>query len=139
MHKLIASIATCLFLLSSPLFARGDEADTELGYSVLYSDAEGVTHFRDEYLPWKKSSSGSATTPLEDAEQIGFVRAPAGIRSDWHPAPRKQFVLVLKGVMEVEAGDGERRKFTSGRVLVVADTEGRGHRTNILGDLRGFG
>jgi len=127
-------MATCLFLLSSPLFAQGDE----LEYSVLYSDAEGVTHFRDEYLPWKKSSSGSARTPFEDAERIGFVRTPAGIRSDWHPAPRKQFVLVLEGVMEVEAGDGEMRQFTSGRVLLVTDTEGRGHRTNILGDQQVF-
>ena len=30
--------------------------------------------------------------------------------------------------MEVEAGDGEMRQFTSGRVLLVTDTEGRGHR-----------
>ncbi len=109
-------------------------AEHSLLYSVLYSDTEDVTHFRDEYMPWNKRSSGNAVTPFRDAQQIGFLRLHENLKADWHPAPRKQFVMVLKGVMEVEAGDGERRTFTPGSVLLVTDTECRGHCTRTLGN-----
>jgi hypothetical protein len=41
--------------------------------------------------------------------------------------------MVLSGKLEVEAGDGERREFTPGTVLLVTDVDGRGHKTNALG------
>ena len=115
-------------------FVQKNETHEKFGYSLLYSDAQDVTHFRDEYLPWNVKNNGNATTARFDAKQIGFLRLRANLRTDWHPAPRKQFVMVLKGIMEVEAGDGERRIFKPGSVLLVTDTEGRGHRTNTLGD-----
>ena len=42
--------------------------------------------------------------------------------------------MMLEGVMEVEAGDGKRREFRAGTVLLVTNTQGRGHRTNVLGN-----
>ena len=109
--------------------------DQKLRYSILSSDSQGRTQFRDEYLPWQSGASPQAlVTPFLDAAQIGFLRLRPGYRSDWHPAPRKQFVMVLEGVMEVEAGDGKRHEFRAGSVLLVTDTQGRGHRTNVLGD-----
>ena len=68
------------------------------------------------------------------ARQIGFLRLSGSYRSDWHTAPRKQYVLVLEGILEVEAGSGEKRSFCPGSVLLVTDTSGRGHRTNVLSD-----
>ena len=41
--------------------------------------------------------------------------------------------MVLRGVGEVEVGDGQRRRFGPGSVLLVTDIEGRGHRTKVLG------
>ena len=41
--------------------------------------------------------------------------------------------MVLSGLAEVEVGDGERRTFGPGNVLLVTDTEGRGHLTNVIG------
>ena len=69
-----------------------------------------------------------------DASKIGFLRSPKGLKSGLHPAPAKQFVMVLTGLMEVESGDGERRQFLPGSVLLVTDTQGSGHRTSVLGD-----
>ena len=46
------------------------------------------------------------------------------IAHDWHPAPARQFVLLLKGELEVEAGDGERRRFNEGSIVFVEDTKG---------------
>jgi len=119
-------------------------------YSVVYSDANGVTHFRNERLAWQaivrenriesgdaRQSSGTVqnfNTPYLNAERIGFVRIAQGRRSDWHPAPSKRFVMVLSGMLEIEVGDGERRNFGPGNVLLVTDAEGRGHLTNVIGN-----
>lgn len=113
-------------------FDQKNEVYDRLRYSVLYSDADDVTHFRDEYMSWNKRSSGNSVIPLQDANQIGFLSLHKNLRTDWHPAPRKQFVMVLKGILEVQAGDGERRTFTPGSVLLVTDTDCRGHRTSTL-------
>ena len=117
-------------------------ADQGVAVSVLYTDsAKDVTHFRTDMLEWSgdPSSAGASvpattTTKLFPATQIGYVRIPTGYHADWHPAPRKQYVMVLRGKMEVEAGDGEKREFTPGSVLLVTDVSGRGHKTNALGD-----
>ncbi len=115
--------------------AAAPQSTQTLQYSVVFSDTQDVTHFRDEQVPWQAAQSGGSAlvTPLLDAEKIGFVRLPRGYRSDWHPAPSKRFVMVLTGVGEVEVGDGQRRTFGPGSVLLVTDTTGRGHRTNVLG------
>ena len=50
---------------------------------------------------------------------------------DWHPAPRRQFIVLLDGEIEIEVSSGEPRKriFHGGDVLLMEDTAGRGHRT----------
>ena len=73
-------------------------------------------------------------TSYVNAEKIGFLRIPRGAKSDWHPAPSKRFVMVLSGLLEVAVGDGERRTFEPGNVLLVTDAQGRGHLTNVLGN-----
>jgi quercetin dioxygenase-like cupin family protein len=111
----------------------------QLKYSVIYIGSDANTHFKDDHLPWQTLPDASSAsikfkfTPMQKAEEIGFLHLPAGYSSDWHPAPAKQFVMVLTGIMEVEAGDGEKRTFTPGSVLLVTDVEGKGHRTNVLG------
>lgn len=114
----------------------------QLRYAVVYSDSAGVTHFRDEQLSWQKTQGRGNlpvfATPFLDAQKIGFLRLPRGYRQDWHPAPSKRFVMVLSGVGEIEVGDGERRKFGAGSVVLVTDTQGRGHRTRVLGNREHF-
>lgn len=111
------------------------QGQQQLKYSVLFPDPQQVTHFRDEYLSWRTGSDPKTlTTPFEEAQKIGFSRLLKGFKSDWHPAPLRQFVMVLSGLMEVEAGDGTRRQFAPGSVLLVTDTQGRGHRTYTVGN-----
>ena len=117
-------------------------------YSIVYSDANGVTHFRTERLAWEAvaveqkdgapQSLQNFVTPYVNAEKMGFVRVARGLRTDWHPAPSKRFVMVLSGLLEIEVGDGERRNFGPGNVLLVTDAEGRGHLTNVIGNEDAF-
>jgi quercetin dioxygenase-like cupin family protein len=110
----------------------------QLTYATLYTGSDAKTHFKDDAMPWHPVASSAPApphvTPLQDATKIGFLRSPVGRKADWHPAPSKQFVMVLTGVMEVEAGDGEKRTFTPGSVLLVTDVDGMGHRTQVVGE-----
>ena len=104
-------------------------------YSVLESDAQGVTYFRNEEPAWSPYSiEGVFQSAMRPASGFGFLRLSAGNFQDWHTAPGKRFVVMVAGRMEVEAGSGERREFAAGSVLLVTDTEGQGHRTRVLGD-----
>ena len=98
---------------------------TALGYARLYADDGGVTHFADEALPWG--------TSFQDARAVSIRRLASGYDRDWHPAPQRQFVVVLAGVLEIEAGDGETRRFGPGGVVLVTDLTGPGHRTRTHG------
>jgi len=51
-----------------------------------------------------------------------------------HPAPQKQWVVMLRGVIEVEVTDGSRRTFGPGDLFRAEDTEGTGHITRLVGD-----
>ena len=43
-------------------------------------------------------------------------------------------MLYLAGEIEVEASDGEVRRFGPGSVTLVEDTTGKGHRSRVVGD-----
>ena len=122
-----------LFLVS--VLASSLVWSDELSVSKLYSDDQDITHFGDEALGWNVLGSADdapEATALLPAKEIGFLHFPASYRSSWHPAPRKQYVMVMEGAMEVEVGDGEKRIFRPGSVLLVTDTEGRGHKTSAV-------
>lgn len=46
---------------------------------------------------------------------------------DFHVAPRRQFAIHLVGRTEIEVGDGSRRSFGPGDVLLADDLTGQGH------------
>jgi hypothetical protein len=138
-HMRGVTLFVCLLvsIVSSTVSAQQRQM---LRYAVVFSDSHDMTHFRDEELPWQVSQASAdplhpyLLTPYLDAKQIGFLRLPVGSSADWHPAPGKRFVMVLRGLMEVEVGDGERRRFGSGSVALVTDVNGRGHRTSVVGN-----
>ncbi|HVF09974.1 MAG TPA: cupin domain-containing protein [Abditibacteriaceae bacterium] len=95
----------------------------------LYTGEDGESRFEDVEIA------------LEDAGAIGRLSAPIPATGvifretgpdydyDWHPAPQRQYIIMLEGELEVEAGDGTKRHFSAGDVLLVEDTTGRGHRS----------
>ena len=46
---------------------------------------------------------------------------------DWHPAPRRQYIINLDAGVQITASDGEARVIGAGEVLLVEDTTGKGH------------
>ncbi len=69
-----------------------------------------------------------------DATTISFREAPPGRFVDWHPAPRRQFVIILSGQLEIGLSDGSKHIFGPGDARLVEDTTGKGHTTAVHGD-----
>jgi redox-sensitive bicupin YhaK (pirin superfamily) len=62
-----------------------------------------------------------------------FSEMPEGLDQDWHPASRRQFVVVLSGTVEVEASDGTKHRWSNGDMFLADDVGSRGHRTRTIG------
>jgi len=73
-------------------------------------------------------------TEIAAAQHARFIGAPAGWDSPPHPAPRRQWVVMVRGVVEATTGDGEVRQFGPGAAVLLEDTHGEGHRTRVIGD-----
>ena len=106
-------------------------------YTRLYSDEQGESHFEDIEIGLKLTDYAPPAPPLElssstPATQFGFMNAPAGWSSDWHPATARNIFFVLSGEWEVTASDGETRRFAAGSVLRVEDTTGKGHSSRVV-------
>ncbi len=99
-----------------------------MGIYRLYTGSDGESHI-DELRP----GEGSASTSLAPAAGIMFRETPAGNFLDWHPAPRRQWVIILSGELEIGLGDGSARRFGPGAARRVEDTTGHGHTTRVVG------
>ena len=70
---------------------------------------------------------------LPSAAGVVYVRSGA-FDSAPHPAPACQWVVMLRGTIEVGVSDGEARRFAPGDLVLAADTAGDGHTTVAIGD-----
>lgn len=109
----------------------------------LYSDAQGGSHFVDEELSFELMDFAPPAPPISvspkfNADGLVVISSPPGWQGDWHPAPRRQLMFCLSGILEVEVTDGEIRRFGPGSVALVEDTTGTGHISRVIGDERAF-
>ncbi len=68
------------------------------------------------------------------AREVRFIGAPAGWDSPPHPAPARQWVVMVAGTVETVTSDGETRRFGPGAAVLLEDTDGAGHRTRVVSD-----
>jgi quercetin dioxygenase-like cupin family protein len=98
-----------------------------------YTGPDNESHFEEIEPPFKSAGDMEATA-TEETSGIYFRRAPAGHVQDWHCAPRRQYIITLSGQVEIEIGDGTKKRFGPGDVFLADDTTGRGHITRVVGD-----
>jgi hypothetical protein len=70
---------------------------------------------------------------FQAAEGIAFKSYPPDYFSDFHNAPRRQYVINIVGEGEIELGDGSKHRWGPGHVLLADDLTGRGHITRVVG------
>lgn len=102
-----------------------------MGTFRLYTGSDGQSHIE----PIDAARTAEWTQGLA-ATQIAFREWPVGEFLDWHPAPRRQFVIILAGRLEIGLGDGGKHLFGPGDARLVEDTTGQGHTTRVHGTER---
>ncbi len=104
----------------------------------IYTGDDGRSHFEDLDVPLNPASYGLNSSVIPSTG-IVFRETPVGGALDFHPAPRRQFVVNLSGLVEIEGGDGSKRRLGAGDILLADDTTGQGHITRDLeGPRRGI-
>ena len=99
----------------------------------LYVDNNGQSHFRDIEVEWVEERRGSKLSKRLPANCIIFRETQAEHDVDWHPAPRRQYIINLDGGVQITASDGEARVINAGEVVLVEDITGKGHLSKSVG------
>jgi quercetin dioxygenase-like cupin family protein len=114
------------------LFSTNSPKTRQMKIVRLYTGADNESHF--EEIDVELNLSGHMeVSELQPAHGMLFRRVPATHRSNYHPAPRRQYVITLAGQVEIEIGDGTVRRFGPGDVMLAEDTTGHGHITRVIG------
>lgn len=99
-----------------------------MGLFRLYTGSDGQSHIEERTL-----GSHPALAEPQATVHLQFRELPAGTFMDWHPAPRRQYVIVLAGQLEIGFKDGTVRRFGPGDATLAEDTTGSGHTTRVVG------
>jgi hypothetical protein len=105
------------------LFTASFSKKADMKVTRIYSGSDGHSHFDEVEVEIGK---------LQPGDGILFRREPPGQKQDWHPAPRRQYVVTLRGEAEIEISDGTKRRFGAGDIMLADDTSGRGHITRVV-------
>jgi quercetin dioxygenase-like cupin family protein len=98
----------------------------------LYTGPDGQTHAEEIEAKFTPGSGNDVFKMLTTAG-AELHRAPAGRVSDWHTAPRRQYVITLSGHGELEVAGGKKIAVGPGHIELVEDTTGKGHITRVTG------
>ncbi len=104
----------------------------------LYTDARGETHIETHEAPLAIYTSSRVNPPHEQSEpqemaRLVFFHFQPGTEGQWHTAPRRQYLMLQSGELEITPSAGEVRTLRPGDMLLIEDTTGKGHLTRTLG------
>jgi len=105
-----------------------------LKYTRIYNGDDNLSHFEDIEVELADMGAGSVLSQLFPATGLNMRRNNLNYDLDWHPAPRRQFVVNLTGAVEITASDGEKRTFGAGSIMLADDTTGKGHLSKHVGN-----
>lgn len=144
MHRkarlLAALVVPWVVFLAATLVIAGPTAPSipaigsHVEIATLEVGADGETYFSTgqvRWMDWFISGRRTTETPVTGLQ---FYHIKQSLKMGWHPAPRKQYLLILQGLFEVEASSGEKRRFPPGSIVLLTDIAGsRGHIARVIG------
>lgn len=99
-----------------------------MGIYRMYTGDDGKSHIDEmDIITNPELTSPKAT------QDITFREWAAGHYIDWHPAPKRQYIISLSGFIEIGLEDGTKHRFGPGDARLVEDTSGKGHTTLVPG------
>src|SRR5687768_4544262 len=127
-----ALLGACAFLISAPSVLNAAQAGKAVKINRLYTGPDGQTHA--EEIEVKFGPGGADPFKLMAGAGAEIRRAPPGRVVDWHPAPRRQYVITLSGQGEIELEDGTKIRLGPGSINLAEDLTGKGHITRVIGN-----
>jgi hypothetical protein len=112
---------------------------TQVTYHRIYGDTKGDSHFDVVTVEQNLAQAAPPAAPFyvsEDrpASKYRFYTFEPGWIGEPHPAPTRQLLALMSGVVEMETTDGTVRQFGPGDLVLLEDTSGKGHLTRNIGD-----
>jgi hypothetical protein len=99
----------------------------------LFTGTDSQSHFEDPEIPFESREDFGLFTLPEPAKAVFFREIPPGWVYSWHNVVCREYVVMIDGEAEIEVGNGEKRVFRKGDILLAEDLTGQGHRTRVLG------
>lgn len=103
----------------------------------IYSGTDGESHFEDVTVEFPQQGALGRISAMVPARGVMFREVDGDYDLGFHNAPRRQYVVNLTGSVDIEIGDGTRRRLGPGSILLAEDTTGRGHKSqSVAGEPR---
>lgn len=136
-RKFKKAMAAANQLLNDYYTKAEEKCENCFHYTRLGVDNEGHTYFAEESINLNLWTSGLAMVSLPQTSDVVrfFMAKPNWQMLNLHHAPKRQYLLVLQGILEIQTSLDVKKQFKQGNVLLVEDTYGYGHRTRNAGDM----
>jgi hypothetical protein len=105
----------------------------------LFVNGSGASCFETFEIDRRLRDFAPPAAPLwssDIAPALGYtvVRLPVGWNGEKHPTPKRFLLFGLRGGMRITPDIGEPRTVAAGDVLMMEDTTGAGHVTEVVSD-----
>lgn len=98
----------------------------------IYTGKDGGSYFGEIDTPLRDAGDIGMLSELQTATGIIFRETSGDYDYDWHNTPRRQYVIILEGEVDFTVSSGETRRFAGGDVVLLEDTNGRGHKSQAV-------
>jgi uncharacterized cupin superfamily protein len=81
---------------------------------ILETGPDGRARWREESLALSEGKPQARLSPLQASSGFQFRESPVGFRSQFHCTETPQWLVILRGAMEIGLQDGSTRVFLPG-------------------------
>ena len=102
-------------------------AQRSMRVTRLYTGADQQSHFEDYAVEMDDQGLIGYLSARHPVTSLIFRHTDSDYDYSWHNAPQRQYIVILEGGLDLEIGDGSRRVFGAGDILLAEDLTGQGH------------
>jgi uncharacterized cupin superfamily protein len=95
---------------------------TTLTTVILETGPDGRARFREEPVALSEGKPAARLSQLAPSGGMQWRQSPVGFRSEFHCTDNPQWLVILKGAMEIGLQDGSTRVFKPGDAFYSNDT-----------------
>lgn len=116
--------------MSKPLVNFDVPVEGQTHVVRIYADENGDSHVEELTLSTKagKGVRSAREVPLKGMYIREYM---PNAFVDWHTVPVRQFAITILGELDVEVSGDVRRRISTGELVFLEDTRGKGHITRL--------